>query len=72
MDTLTIKRVKDSGRKQGYVDGIDKYSNELWKVIEKATVNCKFDFSIDDLHNLEIVIKGLAEEMKEKADENYS
>lgn len=50
--------------KQIRKDAIDEYSNNLFSVIEQCTVNCKFDFSIDDLHNLEVVIKGLAEEMK--------
>lgn len=51
---------------KGRVEGIDEYSNELFKVIEKATVNCKLDFTIYELRQLEVIIKGLAEEMKEQ------
>lgn len=57
------------GYEQGRADAIDEYSNQLWQVIEKCTVNCKLDFNIDDLHNLEVIIKGLAEELKELKDE---
>lgn len=58
----SLREIYDKGR----ADAIDKYSNKLWQVIEKATVNCKLDFTIDDLHNIEIIIKGLAEEFKEQ------
>lgn len=58
-----IEKAYNKGRN----DAIDEYSNKLFSVIEQCTVNCKFDFNIDDLHNLEVVIKGLAEEMKEGA-----
>lgn len=51
---------------QGKEDAIDEYSSKLWQVIENCTVDCRFDFNLEDLHNLEIVIKGLAEELKEQ------
>lgn len=60
---LTEKQISDIR-----TDAIEEYSSKLWQVVEKATVNCKLDFTVDDLHNLEIIIKGLAEEMKEGAE----
>lgn len=58
--------IQEKTYQQGRVDAIDEYSSKLWQVIEKSTVNCKLDFTVDDLHNLEIIIKGLAEELKEE------
>lgn len=46
-------------------EAIDEYSSKLFEAIERATVSCRFNFDLDDLHGLEILIKGLAEEMKE-------
>lgn len=59
----------DAIYQQGRADAIDEYSNELFKVIERCTVNCKLDLTVDDLHNLEVIIRGLAEEMKEQKNE---
>lgn len=50
-------------------NAIDEYSNKLWIAIESATVNCKLDFTIEDLRNIEIFIKGLAEDLKERNNE---
>lgn len=63
-DTCEVYKVYQQGR----TDAIEEYSSKLWQVIEKATVNCKLDFTIDDIHNLEIIIKGLAKQMKGGAD----
>lgn len=52
--------------KQIRADAIDEYSDKLFKVIEMSTINCKLDMTIEDLRNIEIIIKGLAEEMKER------
>lgn len=61
-----IKAYGDAIKAEVRAEAIDEYSNELFTAIERCTVNCKLNLSIHDLHNLEIIIKGLAEQMKGK------
>lgn len=65
-----MTEVMEDAYQQGKMAGINLYSDKLFKVIEMATINCKFDFTIEDLRNLEIVIKGLAEEMTDQLQKN--
>lgn len=57
---------KNKFYQQGRADAIDEYSDKLFKAIEMATINCKLDITIEDLRNIEIIIKGLAEQLKEQ------
>lgn len=56
----------DSVIKSAKAEAYDEFSDKLFKMIEHKTVNCFYDFTIEDLHNLKNEIKGCAEYLKDK------
>lgn len=51
-----------------HTNAIDTFARELFLLIRTKTINCFYDFTLENLNHLEKDINTLAEQIKSKAD----